>query len=637
MKRRWTLRGLALGMALALGLPAAGIAEELGEVDLYDPAVYAGEVPVDDTYAEPEPPIEPEWVPVEPEAEEAAGESGAPAGEDAVAETEAQSESVIEEPVPAAEASPDDAQPVGESVEALPGDLPDLSEAPDGDAEPDIAAPESGAAESAATTPDVRMGLGERIELGDAAIGCTSDNPQVVALEGTALVAAGLGTARVSVGTDTRVVEVLNAPEALAFEVSGLSMGKGERRPLAVKLPENSAAYRLSYASSKPGVVAVDESGNLYAKKTGTAKITATAFNGAKASCTVKVAKAPSKLTLSPTKLVLNVGGTRTVSAKLPKGTASQIAWESSDAAVVAVDANGLVTAVGPGEATVRAKTFNGKTAKCKITVNQSEGSPTAAKMVANLRASSLGAKKDAIASVVGLLISAGFEPAFAAGVGANVYSEGTYGMFESSKYIKNYLKRPRYFCYLDGGDYYTQKDGEYVLTAVYMAKEDMASYTGEAEARERFGAENYYRDNFSGKYVQNIDLNELETFMNALAKGKWEGKFGVGIVQWTGGRTMKLLSFYRQHAGAGSATITAEQVMAAENEMILYDFKGDYAKVYTAWLNENAGALDTVDAAYSGGALVCTKYEIPVDKNAKAIIRGNKAKEIYQIMVGGD
>ena len=798
MKRRWTLRGLALGMVLALGLPAAGIAEELGEVDLYDPTVYAGEVPVDDTYAEPEPPIEPEWVPVEPEAEEAAGESGAPAGEDVAAETEAQPEGVMEEPAPAAEALSDDAQPVGESVEALPGDLPDLSEAPDGDAEPDIAAPESGAAESAATTPDVRMGLGERIELGDAAIGCTSDNPQVVALEGTALVAAGLGTARVSVGTDTRVVEVLNAPEALAFEVSGLSMGKGERRPLAVKLPENSAAYKLTYASSKPGVVAVDESGNLYAKKTGTAKITATAFNGAKASCTVKVAKAPSKLTLSPTKLVLNVGGTRTVSAKLPKGTASlitwassgdavsvdaegkltgvmagnatitartfnkkkatckvvvidgsaptslslgaktlslgkgekyaltpalgegeaavfayssgkksvakvsskgvitakkagtakitvkthnglkatlsvkvvkapskvtlssgkmtmnagetetlkaklpkgtasQIAWESSDAAVVAVDANGLVTAVGPGEATVRAKTFNGKTAKCKITVNQSEGSPTAAKMVANLRASSLGAKKDAIASVVGLLISAGFEPAFAAGVGANVYSEGTYGMFESSKYIKNYLKRPRYFCYLDGGDYYTQKDGEYVLTAVYMAKEDMASYTGEAEARERFGAENYYRDNFSGKYVQNIDLNELETFMNALAKGKWEGKFGVGIVQWTGGRTMKLLSFYRQHAGAGSATITAEQVMAAENEMILYDFKGDYAKVYTAWLNENAGALDTVDAAYSGGALVCTKYEIPVDKNAKAIIRGNKAKEIYQIMVGGD
>ena len=50
-----------------------------------------------------------------------------------------------------------------------------------------------------------------------------------------------------------------------------------------------------------------------------------------------------------------------------------------------------------------------------------------------------------------------------------------------------------------------------------------------------------------------------------------------------------------------------------------------------------SVGALDTVDAAYSGGALVCTKYEIPVDKNAKAIIRGNKAKEIYQIMVGGD
>ena len=433
----------------------------------------------------------------------------------------------------------------------------------------------------------------------------------------------------------------IGTAEKIAFNDSAITIARGQYSSNTLNItPGNSGIEGFEWYSSDETVVTVNR-GILYAIGEGTATVTVMNpdHNEVSAECTVTVSVPLNDLIVIDPSIKIEKGKARQVLLyKYPSDNTDEISYTSSDDSIASVDQFGKVTGVGFGTAVITVKTNDGgKTAKCKITVNQSEGSPTAAKMVANLRASSLGAKKDAIASVVGLLISAGFEPAFAAGVGANVYSEGTYGMFESSKYIKNYLKRPRYFCYLDGGDYYTQKDGEYVLTAVYMAKEDMASYTGEAEARERFGAENYYRDNFSGKYVQNIDLNELETFMNALAKGKWEGKFGVGIVQWTGGRTMKLLSFYRQHAGAGSATITAEQVMAAENEMILYDFKGDYAKVYTAWLNENAGALDTVDAAYSGGALVCTKYEIPVDKNAKAIIRGNKAKEIYQIMVGGD
>ena len=76
-------------------------------------------------------------------------------------------------------------------------------------------------------------------------------------------------------------------PEALAFEVSGLCMGKGERRPLAVKLPENSASYRLSYASSKPGVATVAADGTVTAVSKGGATITAES-NGSKYNCNVR-------------------------------------------------------------------------------------------------------------------------------------------------------------------------------------------------------------------------------------------------------------------------------------------------------------------------------------------------------------
>ena len=82
-------------------------------------------------------------------------------------------------------------------------------------------------------------------------------------------------------------------------------------------------------------------------------------------------------------------------------------------------------------------------------------------------------------------------------------------------------------------------------------------------------------------------------------------------------------------------ARITAAQVVAAENEMILYDLKGSYAGVYTGWKKSNAAGLATVEAARSAGATVCLKYEIPANKESKAIVRGNKAAEIYRAMVG--
>ena len=104
--------------------------------------------------------------------------------------------------------------------------------------------------------------------------------------------------------------------------------------------------------------------------------------------------------------------------------------------------------------------------------------------------------------------------------------------------------------------------------------------------------------------------------------------------MQWTGGRTKTLVAMYRKHA-AEDGSMTAAQVAAAENEMILYDFKGSYAGVYNTWREANRKAPDSAEAARSAGALVCTKYEIPVNKEAKAVTRGNKAAEIYKIMMG--
>lgn len=777
MKHPAIYRLAVLALALALCMPAAALAEELGEVSLNDPVVCAGE----------------------------------PA--EAVEEAEDGPETVWTE----AEIAPEPVEaPVEEIDEAeLPAVEPAEAEAPDAGA---ISAPEDAADFENARTFEIKMGLGETYPIGAALQALQSDNTDVVTVdvEAATMRAVGLGTARVAAmnrASDVAVatVQVLNAPESLSLGMTTLTLGKGETLQLQAALPEGTGASRVAWSSSKSSVVKVSKAGLLTAKKTGTAVITAKVYSGAKAKIAVKVVKAPSSVQLSASKLVLDLNGTGALKAKLSKGSASAITWISSDGDVVAVDAEGGLRAVRAGTAVVRARTYNGLSAKCQVRVLEgssptvfslgvekltlgkgektqltpsfgagecavlsyssnrksvatvtskgviagkkagyaditvkthnglkatvrvrvvkaptkvalsakklsvevgqttqltakvtsgassvltwkssdpgvatvdAEGRVTgvkagtatvavktfnnkyakcavtvvepaqqpetpdepapesssdsqAAAMAARLRASSaLGGKHDAIASVVELLVNAGFEPAFAAGVGANIYAEGTYGLFESSKYIKNYQKRPRYFCYLDGGEYYTKGNGEYQLTAVYLSPEEAETYTGDAEVRLRYGEENYYRDNFSGKYVQDIKLTDLEALVNALSADGWKGKFGLGIVQWTGARTRTLTAMYRKHADA-NGNLTKERVAAAENEMILYDFKGDYARVYTNWKSENAGKLTGAEAARSAGALVCTKYEIPVDKESKAVTRGAKAQEIYGIMMG--
>ena len=74
------------------------------------------------------------------------------------------------------------------------------------------------------------------------------------------------------------------------------------------------------------------------------------------------------------TEMLLEVGETRTINAIISPSNATnkKVTWSSSDEKVATVDANGKVTAVGVGEATITVKTEDGgKTAKCYVTVEE--------------------------------------------------------------------------------------------------------------------------------------------------------------------------------------------------------------------------------------------------------------------------
>ena len=82
-------------------------------------------------------------------------------------------------------------------------------------------------------------------------------------------------------------------------------------------------------------------------------------------------------MTLNKTALTLEVGANETLSATVEPSDAADksVQYSSSDETVATVTpVQGKVTAVKPGTATVTAKTVNGKTATCEVTVTEPSG-----------------------------------------------------------------------------------------------------------------------------------------------------------------------------------------------------------------------------------------------------------------------
>ena len=127
-------------------------------------------------------------------------------------------------------------------------------------------------------------------------------------------------------------------------------------------------------AETDTAIATVTGGGMVTAKQAGTARIVVEA-EGFRDTATVEVpGPAPvATITVTPKTVALAVGDTQALSVVLlsPRGrqlTDRTIAFESSDPSVATVDAEGVITAVGVGSATVTV-TSEGKTASVTVTV----------------------------------------------------------------------------------------------------------------------------------------------------------------------------------------------------------------------------------------------------------------------------
>ncbi|MBO5578784.1 MAG: Ig-like domain-containing protein [Bacilli bacterium] len=216
----------------------------------------------------------------------------------------------------------------------------------------------------------------------------SSSNSSVVSVDNGVINALNEGKATITVKSkdgyksSSAEITVVKKPSvvhvtSVSLNETTLNMETGDRYTLlATVLPSNASDKSVNWSSNNDSVATVDSKGKITAVSAGQVIITATTTDGGlTASCTVSITQKIVPVTgikLNYSELELSVGGSESlVATVLPtNATNKEVIWSSTNEAVVTVDENGLVSAVGTGDAIIVVKTVDGGyQGFCTITV----------------------------------------------------------------------------------------------------------------------------------------------------------------------------------------------------------------------------------------------------------------------------
>ena len=208
----------------------------------------------------------------------------------------------------------------------------------------------------------------------------SSSDPAVVMVDENGNIAAiSAGTAEVALSSKT--IEVVVTPTGITT-TDALTLTAGEASTLETAVaPDDATHVAISYTSSNDAVATVSDAGEVTAVAAGDATITAAVDGTAlSAACRITVLSAIESIELNYTALSLRPDGTAqlTYTVAPEEALADDVTYTSSDEAVATVDAEGNVTAVADGTATITVE-VNGVTAECEVTVSTKVTNTTSA------------------------------------------------------------------------------------------------------------------------------------------------------------------------------------------------------------------------------------------------------------------
>lgn len=234
---------------------------------------------------------------------------------------------------------------------------------------------------------DITFGIGEKytlvttVENGDISqVAFTTSDRKVATVDNNGkITAVGTGTATITAKTYNGLkseckVTVKKFADSIKLDKTSITLGVGEQYDFSSSVPNGTAAYFRSYYSDNTAIATIQKSGGLMTAKTaGTTMIRCKLSSGREATCKVTVKSAPSSVTLNYTTSTLKVGQSEAIKVTYNNNAYSfKNKWTSSNTYVATVNSTGKISAKSQGTATITYKTYNGKTASCKLTVSGS-------------------------------------------------------------------------------------------------------------------------------------------------------------------------------------------------------------------------------------------------------------------------
>ena len=176
-------------------------------------------------------------------------------------------------------------------------------------------------------------------------------------------------------------IHVVKEETGITLSRSEIALKKGSQAKLKAVIQPSDAYFKEINWTSTDSNVAIVTNGYITALNPGTTTIIAETHNHKIAQCKVTVKGEAKSVRLNKTSLTLGKGESLTITGTVEPANSlnSKLTWTTSNSSVATVS-NGTIKARGTGTATITAKTSNGKTATCKVTVKSAPSKITLTK-----------------------------------------------------------------------------------------------------------------------------------------------------------------------------------------------------------------------------------------------------------------
>ncbi len=245
----------------------------------------------------------------------------------------------------------------------------------------------------------------------DRLVTFTTSNPSVATVNNIGrVVALSEGTttilAATSNGMETECTITVNSSKNPDIPVQEITLSPSAKKIFigdtlqinSTIAPSDATNKNITWTSSDPSVLTVNEDGFVSAVSSGFAAIVALTESGSyMAFCNIMVEEPPIPIISVtgieiPNTLSLNVGEEEQLQMQISpvNATNKNIIWLSSDTSIVSIDKNGYMNAMGVGTVTITAITLDGQyTSTCVVTVNDEILPPENLASLAKVSASS--------------------------------------------------------------------------------------------------------------------------------------------------------------------------------------------------------------------------------------------------------